>query len=172
MDTSNTHEAVRMALQEIYVILEVEKHHNEPYGKMGRTLDQAICLAAIGEIQVDHNSRVFKPLDRSGRVNPRLFNAWIYCHFEHPVFRMWYLLFGLVTRHRRFMKLENGYFGFAHQDCQVGDVLVILGGGSVPYILQPLPTGNYTFIGTAYVQGMKAGEAFEMNTLVRQSAVI
>jgi hypothetical protein len=60
------------------------------------------------------------------------------------------------------MRLANGYFGFAHEDCQVGDVIVALGGGRVPYILRPLPTGNYTFIGAAYVQDMMDGEAFEM----------
>jgi hypothetical protein len=33
----------------------------------------------------------------------------------------------------------------------------------VSYILRPLPTGSYTFIGTAYVQDMMDGEAFEMD---------
>jgi hypothetical protein len=62
---------------------------------------------------------------------------------------------------RRFIMLENGYFGFAHKNCQPGDLIVALGGGDLLYTLQPLPTGNYTFIGTAYIQEMMYGEAFE-----------
>jgi hypothetical protein len=70
------------------------------------------------------------------------------------------------------MGLADGYFGFAQEDCQVGDVVVALGGGLVPYILRPLTTGNYTFNGTAYVQGMMDGKAFETDKPVKNFTIL
>lgn len=68
-----------------------------------------------------------------------------------------------VAVNQRFVVLENGYFGLAHEDCEPGDFNVALGGSNMLYVLRPLPTGDYTFIGTAYIQEMMHGEAFENN---------
>jgi hypothetical protein len=161
MWSSNNHEAVFTALQEIQYTLQLNEHHEEIYGRTDRTLAQAFCLAVIGGMQCDPSTREYKRLSRSGNVKPELFKAWTQGR-NHPIFPLWNIVFHLTAKHRHFMRLENGYFGFAHEDCQVGDVIVALGGGRVPYILRPLPTGNYTVIGTSYVQDMMDGEAFEM----------
>jgi hypothetical protein len=91
---------------------------------------------------------------------------------NHPVFPVWHRVFSILIRHRRFILFQNKYFGFAHQDSQKGDVVVVLGGGKVPYILRLLPTGNYTFIGTAYVQDMMDGEVFEISKELQQFTIV
>ena len=72
-----------------------------------------------------------------------------------------YVFLRFALANRCFVLLDNEYFGFAHQNCEPGDVIVALGGGPVLYVLRPLQTGNYTFIGTAYIQDMMDGEAFK-----------
>jgi hypothetical protein len=66
-----------MALQHIYNILGVEGHQSETYGRSRRNLAQAFCLAAIGGMECVADSPIpVRKLDKSGNVNPTLFEAW------------------------------------------------------------------------------------------------
>jgi hypothetical protein len=38
---------------------------------------------------------------------------------------------------RRFIKTEEGYIGFAPENCKKGDLITVLPGGDVPYVLRP-----------------------------------
>jgi Heterokaryon incompatibility protein (HET) len=49
-------------------------------------------------------------------------------------------------------------------DAKAGDLVVLLEGGSVLYILRPLENGKYTHIGDAYVHGEMSGESLEIAT--------
>jgi len=96
-----------------------------------------------------------------------------------------------ATHGRRFFTTKMGYFGFAPQKCRTGDMVVILAGGNVPYIIRPLSriqqlkrilgyfrrgtgflniicavfklcsTTCYTILGDSYCHGIMDGEVFE-----------
>jgi hypothetical protein len=54
---------------------------------------------------------------------------------------------------RRFTISKKGYFGLAPPTAQKGDVICVLLGGEVPYILRPLANGRYWILGEWYVSG-------------------
>ncbi|KAL1386690.1 heterokaryon incompatibility protein-domain-containing protein [Phyllosticta capitalensis] len=62
-----------------------------------------------------------------------------------------------------FVKTSRGYIGLVDKSVFKGDVICILSGGSVPYVLRPVPgeEGKYQFIGEAYIEGIMYGEAME-----------
>ncbi|KAH8726428.1 heterokaryon incompatibility protein-domain-containing protein [Phaeosphaeriaceae sp. PMI808] len=86
---------------------------------------------------------------------------------------------------RRFVRTATGYIGWVPLSSQAGDLVVILAGGRVPYILRPKPRSKlrdvkhaladilrhkprmksqntkYTLVGDAYIHGAMDGEAFE-----------
>jgi hypothetical protein len=70
---------------------------------------------------------------------------------------------------RRLLVSDNDrWLGLAPMDAQVGDKIVLLGGGKVPYILRPkdgAETGYYELIGDAYVHGIMDGEAWNPELL-------
>ncbi|KAI8951141.1 HET-domain-containing protein [Xylaria longipes] len=54
-----------------------------------------------------------------------------------------------------------GRLGLAYDSVQVGDVVTIIGGAQVPYILRLKQTGTYNLISEAYVDGIMDGEALQ-----------
>ena len=61
---------------------------------------------------------------------------------------------------RRLATLDQGYVVLGPRSCEVGDLVCILHGCSVPVLLRRQDVGgNYTFVGECYVQGMMDGEA-------------
>ena len=96
-----------------------------------------------------------------------------------------------ATHGRRFFTTKMGYFGFAPRKCQTGDMVVVLAGGNVPYIIRPLSriqqlrrifgyfrrgtgflnilravfklcsTTCYTILGDSYCHGIMDGEVFD-----------
>jgi hypothetical protein len=75
----------------------------------------------------------------------------------------------LSVNMRRLLISDNDrWLGLAPMDAQVGDKIVLLGGGKVPYILRPkdgTETGCYELIGDAYVHGIMDGEAWNPELL-------
>lgn len=70
---------------------------------------------------------------------------------------------GLVThslRGRVVYGTDGLNIGIGPDDMQVEDEVWLLAGGSVPYILRPLPNGNYHFLGESYMYGVMQGEAW------------
>ena len=63
-------------------------------------------------------------------------------------------------RNRRFFVSKTGYIGTGPRVMQLGDVVVVLYGSTVPFILRP-NTETYMLIGQAYVDGIMFGEAVE-----------
>lgn len=80
---------------------------------------------------------------------------------------------GAATLNRRFFVTEKGYFGLAPATTQPGDLVCILLGGKVPYIVRKTVDADapnkiadmhrttYKFVGDAYVQGIMNGEAVQ-----------
>jgi hypothetical protein len=73
---------------------------------------------------------------------------------------------------RCLISTEKGYFGWAPEWCQKGDVVAVLAGGKVPYVLRPEPTSNfpeedrdsrkhYSVVGDAYIHGIMDGEVVQ-----------
>lgn len=65
-----------------------------------------------------------------------------------------------VCRNRRIFRTKRGCYGLGPACMQVGDIAVVLFGGTIPYILRSMPTG-YAFLGEAYVDGIMHGELFD-----------
>lgn len=63
---------------------------------------------------------------------------------------------------RCMFETENGKVGLCPAPARDGDIVVILYGGSVPYILRAQhPVGIYSFVGECFCDGFMAGEAFD-----------
>jgi hypothetical protein len=57
----------------------------------------------------------------------------------------------------------NRYFGLGPRDLKKGDVVAVLDGGKVPYILRPFAKENeHAFLGECFVYDIMNGEAYEM----------
>ena len=48
---------------------------------------------------------------------------------------------------RRFFTTEKGYMGIGPPVAQNGDIICVLFGGEVPYVLRPVGNGRYTMVG-------------------------
>jgi len=67
--------------------------------------------------------------------------------------------------YRRFCSTDGGRLAQAPKRTEVGDVICILYGGSVPYVIGPCGDDCYTFIGECYVNGLMDGEAMHLEEL-------
>ncbi|KAK8206960.1 heterokaryon incompatibility protein-domain-containing protein [Phyllosticta capitalensis] len=67
------------------------------------------------------------------------------------------------SRNYDFVKTSRGYIGLIDKSVSKGDLICLLSGGSVPYVLRPVPgeEGKFQFIGEAYIEGIMYGEAME-----------
>ncbi|KAH3954369.1 hypothetical protein HBI56_046650 [Parastagonospora nodorum] len=61
---------------------------------------------------------------------------------------------------RRFFVTKNGLMGVGPDGMNEGDVIGILFGGRVPYVLRPVDDG-FRFVGECYVSGLMNGEAVQ-----------
>ncbi|KAI1102044.1 heterokaryon incompatibility protein-domain-containing protein [Jackrogersella minutella] len=71
---------------------------------------------------------------------------------------------GAFTRacsHRRFFITTGNLMGIGPETMEQNDIIVILFGGKVPYVVRELGEAKYSFIGECYVPGLMAGEAVE-----------
>jgi hypothetical protein len=90
----------------------------------------------------------------------------------------------MASAGRKFVATDNGYRGWAPTGSQTGDLLVILPGGRVPYVLHPLKKrreatatrchdgsessselASYQFLGDASIQGVMHGEVSDETKL-------
>lgn len=62
-----------------------------------------------------------------------------------------------------FCETEKGRFGQVLESVEVGDMVCILYGGELPYIIRPLEDGKYMFVGSCYMHGLMDGEGCEMD---------
>ncbi|KAG4430170.1 hypothetical protein IFR05_014346 [Cadophora sp. M221] len=59
---------------------------------------------------------------------------------------------------RSFIITSKGYIGLAPLKTEIGDLVTVLEGGYVPFVLRGLEGGGYKFIGESYVHGIMEGE--------------
>ena len=65
---------------------------------------------------------------------------------------------GAYMGQRALFLSKRGYLGIGPETMQSGDIVCVFLGGDTPFILRPKDTGEYTFIGEAYVDGIMDGE--------------
>jgi hypothetical protein len=73
-----------------------------------------------------------------------------------------------TSMRRLFISSDEEWLGFAPINAIAGDVIALLEGGSVPYILRPRSkpqAGDYELIGDAYVHGVMDGERWNPDLL-------
>lgn len=59
---------------------------------------------------------------------------------------------------RRLFLANTGHVGCGDSRLSVGDLIVVIAGSSVPFLLRPGSSGTYVLIGEAYVHGIMFGE--------------
>jgi hypothetical protein len=66
----------------------------------------------------------------------------------------------IYTRNRRFAYTEQGYMCLVSAQAQVGDIVFVLAGGSMPFVLRSHGC-DYFLVGECYVHGLMDGEALD-----------
>lgn len=61
-----------------------------------------------------------------------------------------------------FCETEKGRFGQVMKSTLPGDLVCILYGGEVPYIIRPRGDGTYMFVGSCFIHGLMDGQGCEM----------
>jgi hypothetical protein len=72
-----------------------------------------------------------------------------------------WLAAAVMSMERSFFVSATRYIGLGPADTQDGDVICIVLGSEVPFLLRPADGGRYTFVGECYVHGCMDGEAFD-----------
>lgn len=69
---------------------------------------------------------------------------------------------------------KRGYIGTASPDVAVGDIVCVLYGGQVPYIMRLHDNADrrHQFIGDCYVEGMMFGEGTELDDIEERDFAI
>ena len=74
---------------------------------------------------------------------------------------------GYLAPHRKFFRTKKGFIGLGPRSMRQGDLVCILYGGRVPFILRK--EGNhYRLVGESYVHGIMEGEAVTKDNEVRE----
>ena len=69
-------------------------------------------------------------------------------------------MMGDMQNRRPFLS-QRGYVGLGPADMQPGDIIYVLLGSTVPYVLRPSGSSCFTFVGEAYCDGVMDGEIME-----------
>jgi hypothetical protein len=82
-----------------------------------------------------------------------------------------------VSLYRRLIRTDNGRIGFGPEMSEKGDVVFILPGGKVPFVLRRIEgfiTGApwVQLLGDAFIHGAMAGEMIEPGTTLFEEMVI
>ncbi|KAN0119364.1 Heterokaryon incompatibility protein (HET) domain containing protein [Hyaloscypha variabilis] len=59
---------------------------------------------------------------------------------------------------RRFFMTKKGYMGIGPNRCSNGDIVCVLLGGELPYVLRPVTNERYKMVGQCYMHGIMDGE--------------
>jgi hypothetical protein len=59
---------------------------------------------------------------------------------------------------------EHGHLGVSSSEVRQGDIVALIAGAQVPFVLRPCRNGEYSIVSEAYVDGIMEGEAAEDGT--------
>lgn len=87
----------------------------------------------------------------------------IFRKVKTPLVALWSVRFSQVMPGRKLFRTKhNNHLGTGAKSLQVGDVVCVLAGGSVPYVIRPVDgarENKFQFVGEAYVHGIMHGQA-------------
>ena len=63
------------------------------------------------------------------------------------------------SRGKQPFRTSKGYIGLGPIASQKGDIIALLAGAQVPFVLRPDGSGAFSLVGEAYVHGIMDGEA-------------
>jgi hypothetical protein len=78
-----------------------------------------------------------------------------------PLHESWMPFSIMVTEFQRGRVLAltlNGFFGSLPSEAQAGDIVVVLFGGWVPFVLRPVEGDEFELVGACYLHGVMDGE--------------
>ncbi|PMD20424.1 hypothetical protein NA56DRAFT_704766 [Hyaloscypha hepaticicola] len=70
---------------------------------------------------------------------------------------------GYMNTNRRYFISKKGYLGLGPLGSKAGDLVVILFGLDMPFVLRPEDEGQYRIIGETYLHGIMDGEFMSQN---------
>jgi hypothetical protein len=147
------------------------------YRHTGEQREVAWWLTMCGEVETSYDNigTVYRRVRDLQDISAfQKWEAWtkapppLYRQYTSDVFMLNTIILR-TTYGRCFISTEKGYFGWAPQQCKKGDVVAVLAGGKVPYILRPEASSNlsegsgdsrkyYSVLGDAYIRGIMDGE--------------
>lgn len=92
-------------------------------------------------------------------ISPR--RCWLAVLCNHSDSGRFHETFARACLHRRFFVTTENLMGIGPETMRRGDMIVILFGGKVPYVVRQVSQAKYLFIGECYVPGLMTGEAVE-----------
>jgi hypothetical protein len=135
----------------------------EPNKRERLTEDDEILFALWWKMTRDGNGLLLNPDD---------FPGW-----DQEVIASIQARLGIINRsfwipndHRSFFTTQRGYMGFGPQDMRQDDLVAVLLGSKMPFILRQVPLSEgiydksyYTVVGYCYLHGIMNGEAIDEN---------
>lgn len=82
-----------------------------------------------------------------------------------PIVLQYIAAIGKWSSGRVFCVTESRRLGWVRKGVKPGDLICIVHGGEVPYILRPRPKGGFQLLGDCYFYGIMNGEAMNMEGL-------
>jgi Heterokaryon incompatibility protein (HET) len=128
-------------------------------------------------------------LKKSNRLVPapseysRSFDAWRKVNVAPPDseqisfvdtedLKEWQTAMVSAVHNRRFSVTARGRMILAPLDVRCDDLICVLNGGDVPFVLRPIDRGTYQLVGECYVHGLMNGEAIHDHALAFKSFVL
>jgi hypothetical protein len=105
----------------------------------------------------EHYARVDKWAVWLSNADTELLDEYI----KDPDIEMLVDLVDVMSGRRRFVITKHGRLGWCPHTCQEGDVISVLAGGRVPFVLRKCGENQYQLVGDAYIHGIMDGEAVE-----------
>jgi hypothetical protein len=75
-----------------------------------------------------------------------------------------YVMTTAYNEGRRLCLTASGRMGYVPGATEIGDMVCLFYGGSLPYVIRPCGGGEYLFIGDCFLQGEMYGERMEVET--------
>ena len=79
---------------------------------------------------------------------------------------------GTIFASKRLITTNRGYVGAVPTSTKSGDLVFVLPGARVPFILRARSDGNFKLVGEAYVHGIMQGEAFDSQSLAAREVIL